>query len=302
MPEQLAYLNGEYIAREDARLAVHDAGFVFGATATDLCRTFKHQIFRLSDHLARFRRSCAEAAIPQPLADSELAQIAERLVAHNGPQLQPEQDLGLVMFATPGLVAYYAGQESIGEAAPTLGMHTFPLAFGRFRRFFQTGVRLRIPRIRHVSAQSVDPRIKQRSRLHWWLAEQEAQQLEPGAVALLLDSTDHITETAGANLLLVCQGQVLSPPETSILGGISLQTVRELCNELAIPFGERPLTLQDCLGAEEAFLSSTPYCMAGVSGIDGTTIPWPGPIFQRLLSAWSARVGVDIARQILSNP
>jgi branched-chain amino acid aminotransferase len=303
MPEPLAYLNGQYVPRKDARLPLHDAGFVFGATVTDLCRTFKHEIFRLSDHLARFRRSCTAAAIPQPLEDHEVVAIAERLVAHNAAQLRPEQDLTLVMFATPGPIAHYAGYDlGAGEAIPTLGMHTSPLSFGRFRPFFQQGARLLIPRTRHVPAESVDRRIKQRSRLHWWLAEQETRQYEPGAVALLLDAEDHVTETAGANLLVVRGGQVLSPPGSAILGGISLQTVRELCSELSISCEERSLTLQDCLTAEEAFLSSTPYCIAGISQIAGTTIPWPGPIFQRLLSAWSARVGVDIRRQILSNP
>src|SRR5262249_10891699 len=124
--------------------------------------------------------------------------------------------------------------------------------------------------------------------------------VEPGAIALLLDMQGKITETAGANFLLVREGLVLSPPRESILGGISLLTGKELCAELKLPFEQRPLTLSDCLRGDEAFLSSTSCCLAGVSRINGKSLNWPGPIFERLLNAWCQRVGVDIRQQICS--
>jgi branched-subunit amino acid aminotransferase/4-amino-4-deoxychorismate lyase len=301
VPEPLAYLNDAFMAQRDAHLPLNDAGFIFGATVTDLCRTFRHVPFRLSDHLARFRRSCVSARIAQTLPDSQLMQIAEKLVSHNATLLQPEQDLALVMFATPGPIGYYAGLKGgLGDGQPTLGMHTFPLPFARYVRFFQEGVHLVVPHARHVPVECVDPRVKQRSRLGWWIAEQEVQRVEPGAIALLLDMHGKITETASANFLLVREGLVLSPPRESILGGISLLTVKELCAELKLPFEERPLTLCDCLDADEAFLSGTSFCLAGVSRINGTSLTWPGPIFERLLNAWCQRVGVDIRQQICS--
>jgi branched-subunit amino acid aminotransferase/4-amino-4-deoxychorismate lyase len=122
---------------------------------------------------------------------------------------------------------------------------------------------------------------------------------DPGASALLLDVNGHVTETAGANFLAVRGGVLLSPPRELVLGGISLRTVEELCHRLGIPFEERRFRLEDCLTADEAMLATTPYCLAGVCRIDNTPIPWPGPIFQRLLAAWSDLVGVDVSGQIL---
>jgi branched-chain amino acid aminotransferase len=296
----LAYLNGRFLPLADVHLPLHDAGFVLGATVTDLCRTFRHCLFRLADHLARFRHSCEAARIPQPVPDDELARLAEQLVAHNASLLSPDQDLALVMFATPGPIGYYLGQEGgPGDAKPALCLYTFPLPFGRYARLFRDGARLVVPAVRHVPAVCVDPRIKQRSRLHWWLAEQQAHDTDPTASALLLDGDGHVTETATANFLIVRQGTVLSPPRDAILGGISLQVVEELCGELGITFMERLLRLDDCLTADEALLTSTPYCVAGVSRINDTTLPWPGPVWQRLLAAWSDRVGIDVRRQIL---
>src|SRR5438105_11192385 len=100
----LAYLNGQFLDQDQARLPLHDAGFVLGATVTDLCRTFRHRPFRLADHLARFRASCRSARVPLLPSDAELAGHAERLVAHNAALLSPDQDLALVLFATPGPV------------------------------------------------------------------------------------------------------------------------------------------------------------------------------------------------------
>jgi branched-subunit amino acid aminotransferase/4-amino-4-deoxychorismate lyase len=178
-------------------------------------------------------------------------------------------------------------------------MHTFPLPLARYARLFEQGAHLIVPSTRHVPTVCVDPRLKQRSRLHWWLAEQEAHLVEPTANALLLDADGHVTETAAANFLTVRGGTVLSPPRQSVLGGISLQVAEELCGELGIPFAERPLTLHDCLTADEALLASTPYCLAGVSRIQGMDLPWPGPVWRRLLDAWGQKVGLDVRRQIM---
>jgi branched-chain amino acid aminotransferase len=301
MPEPLAYLHGRFLPQGEARLALNDAGFVSGATVTDLVRTFAHRLFRLADHLRRFRQSCALARIPQPLSDDELTAVAERLVSHNAAPLRPEQDLALVLFATPGPVGYYLGQPGgPGDGPPTLGLHTFPLPFARYARLFREGARLVVPATRQVPRECIDPHVKQRSRLHWWLAEQEARQVDPGASALLLDAGGFITETAFANLLVVRGGKVLTPPRSGVLGGVSLQVAEGLCGQLGVPFEERPLRLDDCLAADEAMLSCTSFCLAGVSRLQGTSLAFPGPVFEQLLRAWGGKVGLDVRAQILA--
>jgi branched-chain amino acid aminotransferase len=312
MSEPIAYLNGNYLPAADAALPLHDAGFVMGATVSDLCRTFRHKLFRLDDHLARFRLSCRSAHIPLSACDEELRTIAERVTNNNAGALTPDQDFALVIFATPGPVSGMLSRRSGSGLVPgdtaakawhpaTLGVHTFPLPFARNAPFFERGAHLIVPSVRQVPAECIDPRIKQRSRLHWWTAEQEVRPLDPDALALLQDEKGRITETVVANFLIVRQGTVVSPPLSTILNGVSLQVVRELAADLAIPFAEDALTLEDSIRADEALLAGTSFCVAGVSRINGQAIPWPGPTFQRLISSWSDRVGVDIARQTLAN-
>lgn len=299
MTEPVAFWQGQFVPQSQARLPLHDAGFVMGATVTDLCRTVRHQLYRWPDHLARFRASCRATRIFPPIDEQTLNEKAQELVRRNAALLTPEQDLALVLLATPGPIGYYLGHDGgPGDAEATFAMHTFPLPLARYRHLFQVGAHLVIPATRQVPGACVDPRVKQRSRLHWWLADREAQQVERGAAALLLDADGHVTETAAANFLVVRGGVVLSPPADAVLGGVSLQMVRELCAELGMAFTERPLTVYDCLNADEAMLTSTPYFLAGVSRINGVPLPWPGAIFRRLLEAWGSRLGLDIRGQI----
>lgn len=300
MTEPLVYLDGRFRVQSEATLTLHDAGFVMGATVTDLCRTFRHKLYRWRDHLTRFQESCARTSIPLPLSAEEITTRAAELVEHNARLLKPDMDLALVLFATPGPIGYYRGESGgAGEGPVTFGMHTFPLPFGRYRRLITEGAALMVPRVRQLPRDCIDPRVKMRSRLHWWLADQEARRLDPGAMALLLDGDGHVTETAAANVLIVKHGVVLSPPRERILNGISLRVFAELCDQLGIAFAERALTPQDLLSAEEVMLTSTPYCVAGVSRLNGMPIPWPGAIFRRLLQSWSDGVGVDIHSQIM---
>src|SRR5262245_38886881 len=246
MSEPQAYLNGELLPQSQAHLTLHDAGFIFGATVTDLCRTFRQRLYRWEDHLRRFRAGCELAHIDLRLDDPAFTRLAQELVRRNASLVPATQELCLVLFATPGPIGYYLGEPGgAGDAAPTFGMHTFPLPYARYRRLVQEGADLIIPQVRHIPTNCIDPRIKQRSRLNWWLADREVQAIRAGAQALLLGEHDHVTETAAANFLIVKNDVVNSPPADSILGGVSLQVVRELCGPLGITFAERPLTVSD---------------------------------------------------------
>jgi branched-chain amino acid aminotransferase len=297
MTTPIAYLNGDFRPQNEAHLPLHDAGFVWGATVTDLCRTFRHHLFRLADHLDRFRDSCRRARVPLEATDEQLTAIAEQIVVHNVSLISDMDDLALVMFATPGPIGYYLGEA--GQGPPTLGMHTFSLPFARYRRLVEEGARLLVPSVRHIPAPCVDPRIKHRSRLFWWIAEQEVHETDPTASALLIDPDGFVTETAAANLLIVKDGRVQTSWRGRILNGISLKVVQELCGELKIPFDEVDLSLGDCRNADEAMLANTAYCLAPVNSIQGQELSCPGPMFKRLLARWSEQVGMDIRGQIL---
>jgi branched-chain amino acid aminotransferase len=77
--------------------------------------------------------------------------------------------------------------------------------------------------------------------------------------------------------------------------------VIELCGQLGIPYVERDIQVYNVMNADEAFLTSTPYCVMPVTRVNSVPIGTgkPGPMVELLLAAWSAAVGLDIRKQIL---
>ncbi len=303
MAEPLAYLNGRMVPAAEAGLPVYDAGVALGAAVTEITRTFHHHPFRLADHLDRLFRSLRYARLEIDLSPEKLTAITLDLVAHNAQFLSEGEDLGINHFVTAGEVRSYARLiDRPVRTTPTVAILTFPLPFELYAGRMQTGIHLVTPSVRQIPPECLDPRLKCRSRMHYYLADREARQVDPEASALLLDLAGRITETSTANFLMVERGTIASPPAAHTLAGISRQTVIDLAAQLGIPFVEREIWLFDALNAGEAFLTSTPYCLMPVSRINGVAIGdgRPGPICRRLLEAWSQQVGLDIVKQISS--
>jgi branched-subunit amino acid aminotransferase/4-amino-4-deoxychorismate lyase len=300
--EPLVYLNGGLVPASEAHLAIYDAGVVQGATVTEQTRTFRHRPYRLGDHLDRLMRGLRYTRLDIGLSKEELARISEEVLAHNARLIDAEDDLGLILFVTAGEYATYAGMSGRPpRTAPTVCVHTYPLPFELWAQKMQTGAHLITPSIRNVPPQCWDPQVKCRSRMHYYLAEKEARLADPEAYALLLDLDGHVTETNAANFLMVERGAIVSPPATKILPGISRATVIELAAKLGIPFVERDVPVFSALNADEAFLSSTPFCLMPVTRINGVSVGdgLPGPVYRRLLAAWGREVVLDIERQLL---
>lgn len=320
----LAYLNGRFISFAEAGLPLHDAGFVSGATIVDNCRTFKHQPFLWPDHLTRFRRDCELCYVPLEASDDQITAAAQELVEHNAKLLPPGGELQLVTFATPGPLGFYLGESTSGP--PTLGMATYPLPFARYRRFFEEGASLAIAG-NQLSATTdlLPPRVKHRSRLFWHIAERRLRNSDdilhhPTAIPVVINQ-DGAADTAIGALLVVCGETVVALDPATVQESISVRVVATLCERLGIPFEVAPVDFRGLSYAvefpeadaercgvgpvTEMLFTGTGFCLAGVREFSfmraSRTYPWPGPIYQKLLAAWSELVEVDIAGQFTSN-
>lgn len=302
IPEPVAYFRDRIVPASEVKLSVYDLGIVMGVTITDMVRTYRHVPFRLDDHLVRFYESCKYARIMPRISPDETRDITLKIVRHNTRDLQSEEDLAIVYFITPGENPIYAGAAGTSvHTEPTFCIHTFRLPFSEWAHLIREGAHVVTPSIRHIPPQCTDPKIKCRSRIHWWLADQEARLVDPKAIPLLLDLDGNVTETGGSNFVIVKEGTVISPTSRNILRGVSLKNVIELCAKLGIPFVERDIQVHDVVNAEEALLTTTPYALAPVTKINGIPIGdgKPGLLFHRLANAWSEQVGMDILQQIL---
>jgi branched-subunit amino acid aminotransferase/4-amino-4-deoxychorismate lyase len=299
--EPIARINDRLVPISQAAVSLFDLGLVQGAAVTEMIRTFAHRPFRLDAHLDRLLRSVRAVGFPVDPSVAELRAKTLEVVEHNARLIPAGHDLGIVLFVTAGLNLTYVGAAGAGSArTPTLCIHTFPLPFELWAEKYDAGQHLVVPSVRHVPPDCIDPQIKMRSRMHWYLADRQARLVDPHASALLLDHEGRITETSAANFLLVEGGAVHVPGGSGTLGGLSLQVVSELCGRLGIPFVPRTLRPYDVANADEACTSSTPYCLLPVTRFDGRPIGdgRPGPVFRRLIAAWNDLAGLDIIAQM----
>ena len=298
MAEPRAYLNGQFLPLSAVSVPIYDGGFLQGTTVAEVFRTFGGKLFRLEKHLERLQRSLAIVDVDPGVQIAELGRIAARLAGENHALLAPGDDLALSMFVTPGPHEDLAPPDT--PARPLVCIHTRPLSFERFSAKYQDGDALVISTIPQVSALCWPPELKCRSRMHYYLANRQARRIDPSARALLLDEDGMVCEATTANVVAYFPGEgVVSPPHGIILPGISVAMIAELCASLGIAFVERNLSPSQIQGAEEILLCSTSPCVLPVVRLNGKPVGTgrPGPVFDRLLAAWSGQVGVDIAAQ-----
>ncbi|MCA9026014.1 MAG: aminotransferase class IV [Planctomycetaceae bacterium] len=299
MSEPTAYLNGAWVPFSQATLSVADLGIVQAATVTEMIRTFGHQPFRVEQHLARLRGSLTKTGIADPELVSTLPGVIDRIIRENAPLIPTGHDLGIVIVITAGIQPMYAGGSAIASTGATVCVHTFPLLLERWAEHYHTGVHLIVPSVRAMSSEVIDPRIKYRSRLHWFLADREVRSTDPSAMALLADEQGRLTETNSGNLILFNGRSLLTPQEDTVLAGISQDVIFELAAAKGIERQQRDLHVEDVLNAAEAFVSSTSYCLLPVTSINNRPIGTGqvGAMFQELISDWSALVKTDIIGQ-----
>jgi branched-subunit amino acid aminotransferase/4-amino-4-deoxychorismate lyase len=298
MPEPIAYLSGEWIPVSQAALSVYDSGFMLGITVAEQLRTFGGKLFQLDRHLDRLARSLAIVGVDAGLTRGEIVEIATELAAQNRKLLDPDDDLGLTIFVTPGPHPAFA--DLARRHGPAVGIHTQPLPFAAWAAKYDTGDSLVVTSVRQVPVACWPAELKCRSRMHYYLADREARERDAGARALLIDERGFVTEASTANLLVYYERDgLVTPPREHVLPGISMAVVRELAAGLGIGFVERDLTADEVAAAEEVLLCSTSPCVWAVTRLDGRTIARgrPGPICRRLQAAWSELVGLDIVAQ-----
>ena len=292
MATRQAYLNGAWIDEGDLAIGVGDLGFTLGVTATERLRTFGGKVFRQDEHLRRMRRSLEIVGLDAEPITAELNTAITEFVIRNGDLLPEGSDWSIAAFATPG-----AGD------GPTRCVHGNSLPFHNWADQFEAGVAVYLSDHRQTPANCWPPELKCRSRMHYYLADQQARRREPGARAVLLDQDGYVGEASTANIVLYRRGEgVLSPKIEKVLPGVSVAVIRELCTKLNIPFTERDLTVEELRTADEVWLSSTSICMLPVVRCDDQPIGRgaPGEVYRQVLATWSELVGVDVAGQARS--
>ena len=301
--EPIACLNSEILPASQLQVSPIDQGFLLGVVATERLRTFRGKLFKLQEHLQRFARSLEIMQLKIPESPDKLAEQAVTLVEHNYPLLSQGDDLGLSLFATPGInwdLHHERVDQKIQCNRPTVVLQTSPIPMQLLARQYKEGVRLAFSHIKQIPADTLPPELKCRSRMHYYLADLDAARQDPGARAILLDQAGLITEASTANIIVYRKHEgLISPPKETILPGISVAEVERMASKLNIPFHHQPLSQDDLLKADAIMLSSTTACLVQVTHLQGKLVgtEFPHPIYDQLMDEWDKIAGFQVRGQ-----
>jgi branched-chain amino acid aminotransferase len=276
MFEGVAFIEGQYVSADEAKISVFDLGFSRSDAVYDVVSTWKGLFFRLDDHLDRFLRSCAGVQIACPHGKKEIKRILAECVSRAGLQdAYVEVVTSRGQFLTPG-------SRDLRLTKPTFLAYAIPYVWIATPKQRKTGLHVYIPKTQRIPDEAVAARFK---NFHWGdLTRGQLEALDAGAdVAVLCGATGYLTEGPGFNVFFVKNGKICTP-RINMLEGITRMTVMALADELGVAFEADDYPAEALRIADEAFISSTAGGMMPVTRVDGKVLGDgnPGPITWRL--------------------
>ena len=277
------FINDAIVDGEGAMISVQDHGLLYGDGVFEGIRAWSGRVFRLQDHLARLAYGASSLHLTLPYSLEEIASIVQRTVDASGVD---EAYIRLVVTRGVGLL----GIDIDTCAEPQLFCMVDELKiFPKEKQL--AGISLQTSPFRRPGSDMLDPRVKSLNYQNQVQARIAARR--SGAdEALLLNAAGNIAEASVANIFVVQQGVLCTPPTVDgSLDGMTRRTILELAAAAGIPTAVRSLSRVDLFMAEDAFLTGTGAGLVRISSLDGVQVGKgePGAITCALLDAYITR-------------
>ena len=229
-PTDLIWMNGEFVAWEDAKVHVLTHGLHYGTGVFDSMRCYDTElgpaVFRNAEHIDRLLRSAELYYMPVPYSAEELRAATLELVARNGLRscyIRPIVNRGYGQMGLNPLEAPVDVTIACWEWGAYLG-----------EEGTRDGVRAKVSSWRRISPDSLIPHAKASGQyLNSVLAKVES--LKAGYdEAILLDDHGHVCEGTGENVYIVRDGEIATPGQhNSILDGITRRSIIQIARDSA---------------------------------------------------------------------
>ncbi len=302
-PGRTVWLNGKLIPEAEAHVSIYDASLQSGDTVFESCRTFGQRPFRLDDHLERLHNSLCLVEMAQPYSKDALGAAVNAVLQENLPTEAADVDWQIQVNIFRGLGTPYDCLPR-SPMGPIVFISCWPLinVMGRFAEYYDEGVKLVVPPQRALPAGLWPGKAKTRSRIHFRMAQLQAQRISENCWPLLLDPDGYLAEGPTWSVLVVKAGKILAPEPRNVLPGVSSSVARELAERCGLPFVETNLDYFDANTADELLCLATSFCLVQATSFEGQAIgnQQPGPICRQLTAAWSDLVGIDFVSQAQS--
>jgi len=274
---ELIWMNGEFVAWEDARVHVLTHGLHYGTGVFEGIRAYETPrgtaIFRHRDHLDRLLRSARLYYMPVPYGLEELRAATHELITRNGLAscyIRP------VVFRGYGQMGLFPLDAPVEVA---IAVWSWGAYLGEQSK--RHGVRAKVSSWRRISSDSLIPQAKACGQyLNSVLAKIETHQAGYEE-AILLDDAGNVSEGSGENIFVVRDGVVATPPpDADILDGINRRCAIRIARDLGHQVVERDIARAELYLADEVFLTGTAAELVPVREVDDHPVGEgePGPI------------------------
>ncbi len=281
----LIWMNGEFVAWEDAKVHVLTHGLHYGTGVFEGIRCYDTEIgpavFRHQDHIDRLFKSAELYYMPIPHEREQIRQATLELIVKNNLRscyIRP------IVFRGYGTMGLFPLDATVDVAVAVWEWGAYLGEEGKLN-----GVRAKVSSWRRISPDSLIPHAKASGQyLNSVLAKIESHKAGYEE-AILLDDKGHVCEGSGENVYIVRDGTIVTPPQTSsILDGISRKSVIQIARDLGFEVVERDIARAELYLADEAFLTGTATELAPIREIDDHAIGGgkPGEITRAVQSAF----------------
>jgi branched-chain amino acid aminotransferase len=281
----LIWMNGDFVAWEDAKVHVLTHGLHYGTGVFEGIRAYDTElgtaIFRHDDHLDRLFRSAGLYHMPIPYTLEELRAATHELIARNGLRscyIRP------IAFRGYGHMGLYPLDSPVDVSIAVWEWGAYLGEEGK-----QQGIRAKVSSWRRISSDSLIPHAKASGQyLNSVLAKIESQKAGYEE-AILLDDVGHVCEGSGENIFVIRDGEIATPPATAgILDGINRRSVRTIAEDLGHTVVDRDIDRGELYMADEVFFTGTAAELVPVREIDDHSVGGgdPGPITRELQRAF----------------
>lgn len=260
---RIAYVNGRYLPRSDAKVAVEDRGYQFADGVYEVCEVRGGRLVDERRHMARLDRSLCELHIMRPMSPAALGVVVRETIRRNRVRD------GIVYVQVTRGVARRDFPFPAASTKPSLVVTARNHDLERLEQVATDGIAVvTVPDIRW---RRVD--IKSVALLPNVLAKQAAR--EQGArEAWLVDAEGRVTEGASSNAWIVSRdGKLITHPlGHEVLSGITRSVVIDMIKAQGLVFEERRFTVEEAYAAREAFVTSASQIVLPVVSIDGRSV------------------------------
>lgn len=267
------YLNGDFIAEEDAKVSVFDRGFLFADAIYEVTSVLEGKLIDFPQHIKRLHRSLSELDMQEACDDKKLLEIHHKLVKANNLQE------GIVYMQITRGVADRSFFYPDSETKPTLFLFTQKMNLIEAPSA-KNGIKIIL--IEDQRWGRCD--IKTTQLLFASMSKMEAKR--KGVDDAWLVSDGKINEGTSNNAYIVTHDDVIVTRDISnkILSGITRIAVLKCAEKLNLTIEERPFSIEEAKNAKEAFVTSASTFVTPVIEIDGKLIGKgkPGEVSQKL--------------------